>query len=122
MLDGAGEPEGETERGFGVAGREISVEGMREYCESWDRAAWESILPSAAEWPKPRQTRQKRSGWRLSSAGAALRWISYDRETMEMDGIVRRGLLAGCRRPRGEAEAVQWAAQIGLRAVASRRA
>ena len=60
--DGGGEPEGETEESIlGVAGREYSVDGMRENCESWDRGAWESILPSAAEWPKPPKTRQKHS-------------------------------------------------------------
>jgi hypothetical protein len=58
-LDCPGEPglEGEA-RLVGVAGRESSVEAMSESWESWDKDAWESILPGR-RWPKPRATRQK---------------------------------------------------------------
>lgn len=59
---GPGEPDVEAERSLGVAGRESSVEGMS---ESWEKDAWESILPSC-RWPKPRATRQKCS--RVASA------------------------------------------------------
>lgn len=43
--DGPGEPGDEVNGSIGVGGRDNSVVGTRESCESWDKDGCDSILP-----------------------------------------------------------------------------
>jgi hypothetical protein len=71
-FDGPGEPGDEVNGKIGVAGRDISVEGIRESWESWDKDGCGSILPGR-KWPEPRATRQNsRRG-----AGAGIEGASF---------------------------------------------